>query len=510
MADLTTVHPDAVTLVSRETQAFTAAAEVTWTISPGLGSIDKQKGLYKAPWPILISRSISVIAMQGEKEYGRATVYLSAALLWMKCVGAFWILLFPLLILGVLCSWPPPAQPPRIEVFPSVVTLAGSKTVQFGTKIFGLQDQGVTWSATAGSITPTGLFTAPAQPAAAKPAATGATPAPTTPAAPPPAPQHVTVTATRNADHAQAAIALVIVLESELSLKPPMVEIRAGKLANFQAIGLAATETVNWSLLGEGSLKDGTYTAPGKIAKSSVAVVTATDNNNSSRQASATVFLIPGDQPGWGADGDPRARDLTLLKLVLIMGALGAALGALRSFAAFIGNRTFKPSWGFYYLSRPIFGAGLALLVFFGYRIGAVAGFKDALPADPSAAAFTAGLVGLFADTVLGKLKELIDTLFPLKEAHTDKMSSAAAAPAAVIDSAVGSLANGFTVTGSNFVSGSTVLVDEKIRTTTFVSATKLTAVLDPTHDTKGTTVKVSVRNPDGTASVKKDVMIGD
>jgi hypothetical protein len=78
--------------------------------------------------------------------------------------------------------------------------------------------------------------------------------------------------------------------------------------------------------------------------------------------------------------------------------------GASRSLANFVGNDAFVPRWSLFYVFRPTFGAGLALLVFFGYRIGAVAGVKGAAPADPFAATFVAGMVGLFADTVMQKL----------------------------------------------------------------------------------------------------------
>src|SRR5260370_13224587 len=140
--------------------------------------------------------------------------------------------------------------------------------------------------------------------------------------------------------------------------------------------------------------------------------------------------------------------------------------------------------------------------------MGPVATFKDTAPADPYAAAFAAGLVGLFADTVLGKLRELLDTLCKVQEPRTDKMSDGATAPAPAIESAVGSAATGFTVTGSNFVSGSTVLVDGQNRTTTFVSATKLTAARDEASGIKNNAVQGSGRNPHGTESHHKDVTI--
>ncbi len=109
------------------------------------------------------------------------------------------------------------------------------------------------------------------------------------------------------------------------------------------------------------------------------------------------------------------------------MGALGALLGAMRSFVNFVGSRSFVPSWSFYYLSRPVFGAALALIVFFAYRIGAVSGLKSASPADAITAAFVAGLVGLFADTFLQKLKELVTQLFRPEDPRPDKLANGAA-----------------------------------------------------------------------------------
>jgi hypothetical protein len=191
-------------------------------------------------------------------------------------------------------------------------------------------------------------------------------------------------------------------------------------------------------------------------------------------------------------------RDTNLLVLVILMGALGALLGASRSLANFVGNGAFIPRWSLFYLFRPTFGAGLALLVFFGYRIGAVTGVKSTGPADPFAATFVAGMVGLFADTVLQKLKDLITALFPSHDERTDKVTPPAHTPA--IASADGSRATGkMTIRGSSFVTGATVTFDMNPRATAFVSPNELTVTLDPT-DQVGR-VKVVVTNPDKGAS---------
>ena len=52
--------------------------------------------------------------------------------------------------------------PPIVTVTPSTVTLEPTATQQFSATVAGVPDQSVTWSATAGTIAATGLFTAPA------------------------------------------------------------------------------------------------------------------------------------------------------------------------------------------------------------------------------------------------------------------------------------------------------------------------------------------------------------
>jgi hypothetical protein len=185
-----------------------------------------------------------------------------------------------------------------------------------------------------------------------------------------------------------------------------------------------------------------------------------------------------------------------MLLLVIFMGAFGALLGASRSFVAFVGNRTFAPSWSFFYLFRPMFGAGLALIVFLGYRIGAINGPKGGSPADPFAAAFVAGIVGLFADTVLQKLKEVIDQLFGPQDARKDKLAGTSPAVALAITNMT--LDQGtLTIIGTGFTSDSTVSLNGTATPATFVDPTKLTVAL-PAGLAVGTSVAVLVTNPDG------------
>jgi hypothetical protein len=218
------------------------------------------------------------------------------------------------------------------------------------------------------------------------------------------------------------------------------------------------------------------------------------------------VYLNPGNmQTNASLPMAELARDRVLIALVMLLGALGALLAASRSLASFVGNKTFAPRWSLYYILRPLFGAGLAAIVFFGYRIGAVTGLKDTAPADPFAAAFIAGMVGLFADTVLQKLKDTIDALLPAtKDDRGNKLNPSTSAAAPSVTSAQGSITSKqMTIKGQGFLTGATITLNGQAREVTFVDATELRAALTDA-DTAGK-VRVIVTNPDRQASAALD-----
>jgi hypothetical protein len=58
----------------------------------------------------------------------------------------------------------------------------------------------------------------------------------------------------------------------------------------------------------------------------------------------------------------PRERCLVF---VMLMGALGSMLYFSSSFVAYVGNRTFRSSWLWFYIARPFVGGALAIIFFF-------------------------------------------------------------------------------------------------------------------------------------------------
>ena len=486
-----TIQPSRVTLTSREKQQFVASsANVNWNLSPQKGKL--QDGTYQAPLVLVLSKSVAVTATDPTTgETAMATVELSSAPLWMAAIATLWFLLFPTLIAGVLICWPRAPKPPAISVTvsPPALTLAGSQPQQFVASVGGTSDQGVIWSASMGTITPTGLYVAPQLTAEQ-------------------ADQNAVITAISNADRAQSGTALVIVTKTAgITVTPPVISVKAGQQVPFQAIGPKA---VTWHIFPESKDLDskGTYTAPSKIARKGKVVVTATDTANPAHLASATINVEPedGNSPDDPANS-PWPLEWRHFALVMVMGALGTYLSASRSFVNYVGNRQFVPSWGLFYLIRPSFGIGLALLAYVGYRIGAVPGPSGAAVGDPFAIAFLAGMVGLFADLTLEKLRELMGVLFRTNDERTDKMAPGGAV--ASIDAvSVSAAAGKVTVTGKNFVTGARVLFNETELPTSFGNAGSLTATFAAAQFPAGTSVNVVVVNPDKQRSAAKSVVV--
>jgi hypothetical protein len=478
------VLPAKATLTGGDSLTFTCDTQgVTWIVPPGGGTITNQGNsscVYTAPAKntIWFTRDVAIAAELNGENKGSAVITLLSAPAWVVTLAVIYGLLFLTLVFGVIWIWPPPPAVASLDVSPPIVTVAPGVTQPFEARILNARDQGVTWSATEGLVTPTGLFTAPDSVARSV--------------------LGVTSVADRNLTQS----ALIIVNPKGLAVLPTSTTLSPKGNASFHTMEYGATDSkFDWTVSdsiaevvpkpnGNVEIKAaGPITAPKRV------IVTAIDQADRTRQAAALLYLLP--KEGTLEESD-QTRDRGLLELVILMGALGALLGASRSLGNFVGNGAFFPRWSLFYLFRPTFGAGLALLVFFGYRIGAVTGVKSSGPADPFAATFVAGMVGLFADTVLQKLKDLVTALFPSHDERTDKVTSTVHPPA--IESADGSKATGkMTIKGANFLTGAIVTFDLKPRATAFVNANELTVTLDPS-DQVGK-VKVIVTNPDKGAS---------
>jgi hypothetical protein len=118
-------------------------------------------------------------------------------------------------------------------------------------------------------------------------------------------------------------------------------------------------------------------------------------------------------------------RELQVVLLVLLAGALGSYLHAIRSLADFIGNRTAMASWFLWYIARPFVGMAMALIFYAVLRGGLLAGTPaDAKVVNPFGVIAISALVGMFADKAAQKLAEVFDTQFKAANTRKDKLIS--------------------------------------------------------------------------------------
>lgn len=249
------VAPASVTLYGNGTQQFIATVSyssntgVNWTINPSVGTISNT-GLYTAPASVTSAQSVTVTAtsqVDGTKS-ASATVNLS--------------------------------PPISVSVAPPTATLYGGGSQQFTATVLYTGNTAVAWSLNAGapgSISSSGLYTAPASIATQ---------------------QTVMVTATSQADNTKSASATVTLYPPiSVTVTPATAILYASGQQQFTPSVLYTSNTaVAWSLNSgaPGSISSsGLYTAPASISTQQVVTVTATSQADSTKTASATITLYP-------------------------------------------------------------------------------------------------------------------------------------------------------------------------------------------------------------------------
>jgi len=154
-----------------------------------------------------------------------------------------------------------------VSVSPSTASLSSGGTKQFTATVTGTSNTGVTWSATSGSVSGTGLYTAPASAG------------------------NYVVTATSVADTTKSASATVTVTAAvavAISISPSTASVATGSSQQFTATVTGTTNTaVTWAASG-GSISAGMFTAPSTAGSFTV---TATSVADSSKSASASVTV---------------------------------------------------------------------------------------------------------------------------------------------------------------------------------------------------------------------------
>ncbi len=167
-----------------------------------------------------------------------------------------------------------------VSISPTTKTLYAIQQQQFTATVTNTSNTAVNWSispAGLGTVSSSGLYTAPSAINTQ---------------------QTVTVTATSQADTTKSASATVTLMPTiSVSVSPASVSLYGGQQQQFSSTVTNTSNTsVTWSIspTGVGTIStSGDYTAPSSVTTQTVITVKATSQADSSKSASATVYLLP-------------------------------------------------------------------------------------------------------------------------------------------------------------------------------------------------------------------------
>ena len=280
---------------------------------------------------------------------------------------------------------------------------------------------------------------------------------------------------------------------------PAVTQVPAGAQAGTQPAGQPGTTGGTQSPTG-GQPANPTPVAQPDAAKNSVA------GNRSGQSISLPITVL----------GICRKTtfDERLILLVIVAGILGAFVHGATSLADYLGNNTFNSSWTWFYFLRPAIGMSLALVFYFVIRGGFLSTTGGAADINPYGIAALAGLVGMFSKQATDKLSEVFGTLFRAAPGQGDAKRQDPLKPPPVpitlnpANVVAGSEAFKLTVSGTGFVQGDSIKVNDVAQTTTLDSPTTLSATIPKEAIANPATLKVTVVNPDQTVLASADLVV--
>ena len=248
---------------------------------------------------------------------------------------------------------------------------------------------------------------------------------------------------------------------------------------------------------------------------SPVTVATATASPTPSPSPSPTGLPDPEVISFFNGRFTPKIHAETrLLLLVMLAGALGSLMHALRSLYWYTGNREMVWSWAAFYFLLPFTGAILAVIFYFVVRGGFFSPQASFQNTSPFGFAALSALVGLFSPQATLKLKEVAETIFTKPGAGKDTKpqeavpaSGAQTTPTAPQVTAVkptsgqASQTTKIVIEGKNFASGVKVTVGDSPAQVVTSSSTSIEATV-PARAAGPGVVNIEVVNPNGDKTV--------
>jgi hypothetical protein len=192
--------------------------------------------------------------------------------------------------------------------------------------------------------------------------------------------------------------------------------------------------------------------------------------------------------------------DTSLLVLVIVVAAIGGYVHAATSFADYVGNGRFVPSWTWWYALRLFIGISLALLLYFGVRAGFLSASTSSTSVNPYGIAALAGLAGLFSKQATDKLREIFETMFRA-EAGDAQRADSLANPTPMItatepDRVMPGASQALVLLGTGFIAPTGVRVGESSVQTTLDKAHGRLNVTIPASLIGGDSLSLTAVNP--------------
>lgn len=200
------------------------------------------------------------------------------------------------------------------------------------------------------------------------------------------------------------------------------------------------------------------------------------------------------------------SREQVLQIIVAALGALGALLHGIRSFARYVGERLLYRSWLLFYLMLPLVGAIIAIIVYLVLRAGLV-GAGQITDTNLFGFAAVSALVGLFSAQAAEKLKEVFETIFTKTEPGADSLEQVGLPTITGFRPQRGKPSDPITIRGSGFDRETQVFFGEvRAESVEFISDKELKAKIP--EDVGPGKVRIMVQNQSGAGIADSDLEV--
>jgi hypothetical protein len=115
------------------------------------------------------------------------------------------------------------------------------------------------------------------------------------------------------------------------------------------------------------------------------------------------------------------SREVKLVLIATLFGVMGASVQGVSSLVVWNSRGKLEEGWGSWYLARPLVGSALAVITYLVIRVGLIPSPSGALVINDFGVAAIGALVGLMADEMAQKLRDVFDSLFGLRKPPEEK-----------------------------------------------------------------------------------------